>query len=155
MIVRLPGSWTFRWTADLPITHWEGVTVERVVVDGVVVEESPLRVRALVLEDRGFTGSISPRLGDLQALETLVLSNNGLTGPIPSALGKLTALTWLDLSHTALIGTLPPELANLTNLTSVDITETALTGCIPGDFSAVWVDGSDPWQWRCPTASDP
>ena len=172
-IETLAGDSSFRWSADLPITSWAGVGVETHGSEGL-----PLRVRQLDLEYQNLAGSIAPELGDLEALGTLVLSNNGLTGPIPSALGKLTALTWLDLSasglsgtlppalgkmtaltwldlsYMALIGTLPPELANLTNLTSVDITNTRLTGCIPRDFSAIWLDGSDPWQWRCRAASD-
>ena len=145
----LAGDSNFRWRADLPITRWRGVRVETQGSEGL-----PLRVRELNLERQGLAGSIPPEFGDLEALEILHLKSSGVSGPIPSALGKLTALTGLDLSYTGLSGTLPPELANLTNLTHVDITNTELTGCIPRDFSAIWLDGSDPWQWRCPAASD-
>ena len=169
----LAGDSLFRWSPDRPITRWAGVHVQTVGSEGL-----PLRVRELSLERQGLAGSIPPRLGDLDALETLVLSINRLTGPIPSALGKLTALRLLylqgsglsgtippalgkltalrelDLSYTGLSRTLPPELANLTNLTRVEITNTELTGCIPRDFSDIWMDGSDLWQWRCPAASD-
>ena len=152
----LAGDSPFRWRPDRPITRWVGVSVTS---DG--YERLPLRVRSLRLDGQQLrlvghqlAGSIPPALGDLAALETLNLSGSGVSGTIPPALGKLTALTWLNLSNTDLFGILPRALANLTNLTGVDLTGTRLTGCIPRDFSAIWMDGSDPSQWRCPAASD-
>lgn len=93
----------------------------------------------------GFTGTLSPQIGNLKALNTLYVSNkslslidflilqenvfiwlctpcsqlqgNGITGMIPEELGNLSSLTMLDLENNNLTGEIPSSLGNLRRLT--------------------------------------
>ena len=64
---------TLNWSYDMPVTAWQGVTV-----DG-----SPPRVVALDLANVGLAGRIPGELGALSALVRLDLSGNALTGGVP------------------------------------------------------------------------
>ena len=103
----LAGSATLNWSADVPITQWDGVTV-----DG-----TPLRVTVLSLLGWGLTGEIPEELGTLSNLQSLVLSGNQLTGEIPEELGDLVNLRVLSLIGNRLTGVFPQELTGLTALT--------------------------------------
>ena len=70
----LAGSATLNWSADTPITEWEGVAVGGV----------PQRVTGLRLNNRPLSGTIPPELGSLSNLNSLELSWNQLSGEIPS-----------------------------------------------------------------------
>ena len=86
----LAGSATLNWSADTPITEWEGVAVGGV----------PQRVTGLRLNNRPLSGTIPPELGSLSNLQYLWLSSNQLTGEIPtgqSELGNLSSLGILGL----------------------------------------------------------
>ena len=74
----LAGDAPLNWDPAIPITHWDGVTV-----DG-----APSRVRQLSLPERGLTGHIPPKLADLSNLEVLRLDGNQLTGAIPPCAGR-------------------------------------------------------------------
>ena len=95
----LAGSATLNWSADTPITEWEGVAVGGV----------PQRVTGLRLNNRPLSGTIPPELGSLSNLQYLWLSSNQLTGEIPAELGGLSNLRRLDLSGNELSGEIPAE----------------------------------------------
>ena len=102
----LAGTATLNWSADRPITEWDGVTVQG----------TPLRVTVLRLSYRELTGSIPPELGDLANLQALFLHANQLTGGIPPELGNLSNLRTLILLDNRLTGELPHGLTRLTAL---------------------------------------
>ena len=58
----LAGTATLNWSADTPISDWEGVTVEG----------PPQRVMELDLTDKQLSGSIPSALGNLSSLECAV-----------------------------------------------------------------------------------
>ena len=82
----LAGITSLNWSAGLPISKWEGVTV------------SKFGVTKLTLSKSNLTGTIPPELGRLSHLRTLNLRNNQLTGSIPIALGKLLNLEWMSFT---------------------------------------------------------
>ncbi|KAK6144945.1 hypothetical protein DH2020_021765 [Rehmannia glutinosa] len=79
----------------------------------------------------GLTGSLSPRLGDLQKLTILILAGCGFTNNIPSEIGNLSELTFLALNSNNLTGDIPPSLGKLSKLYWLDLAENKLTGHIP------------------------
>ncbi len=117
----LAGDATLNWSADLPVTEWEGVAAGG----------SPARVRRVVLGSRGLTGDIPAQLGGLTRLEVLDLHDNELSGPISPDLGSLATLDWLSLYGNQLSGSIPPELGNLINLEGLQLNDNRLTGPIP------------------------
>ncbi|CAA6657128.1 unnamed protein product [Spirodela intermedia] len=62
------------------------------------------RVTAVVLEDAGYEGSLSPAVGKLSFLSHLDLSGNSFKGPLPSSLRHLLRLRTLSLSFNAFSG---------------------------------------------------
>ena len=121
----LAGTTTLNWSPDAPIDMWHGV----------VLGGEPSRVIALHLIDSGLSGSIPPRLGELDALRSLRLSRNALSGTLPATLGKLSNLSELLLGDNALSGSIPRELGRLTNLTSLRLRKNHLDGPIPTELS--------------------
>lgn len=102
----LVGTGTLNWSANAPVTTWDGVTVGG----------SPLRVTELYLPGKGLTGEIPAGLGDLSDLQELDLTGDQLTGTIPVELGQLANLTILALGVNQLSGEIPAELGGLANL---------------------------------------
>ena len=73
----LAGDGALNWSADLPLTQWDGVTVSG----------TPRRVTGLDLRNRGLTGTIPPELGSLPpTLSTVYLAGNAFTGCVPERL---------------------------------------------------------------------
>ena len=122
----LAGDGSLNWSADLLMSSWQGVTVDRV---------PSLYLKNLLLTDIGLTGSIPAALGGLEDLRRLDLDENELTGEIPPELGRLTSLDQLYLSDNKLSGEIPSELSNLSNLTIMYLNDNKLSGVIPSDFA--------------------
>ena len=120
----LAGAASLNWSADRPISKW----------DGVEVEGAPRRVTALHLEDNELSGTIPPELGSLTKLRRLYLYRNELTGPVPPELGSLASLQSLSLSSNQLTGEIPTELGNLSNLQSLNLSSNQLEGEIPTEL---------------------
>ena len=123
----LAGDAILNWSADAPISNWEGLSIEG----------SPLRVTGLDLHNlkpTRLTGVIPPELGHLANLEVLDLQGNRLSGGIPPELGSLTALRHLDLAGNHLTGSIPPEIGNLSGLDSLDLSDNGLSGVIPPEL---------------------
>ena len=74
----LEGNSSLNWSAETPITTWDGVTVGG----------SPQHVTELVLQNKALSGTIPGQMGDLIGLEVMVLSRNELTGEIPAETGQ-------------------------------------------------------------------
>ena len=73
----LAGEGALNWSADAPLTDW----------DGVAVSGTPRRVTGLDLRNRGLTGTIPPELGSLPpTLATVLLAGNAFTGCVPERL---------------------------------------------------------------------
>ncbi len=121
----LAGSFSLDWSADNPITDWQGVRVR----GG--------RVQQLRLAELGLDGSIPPALGALTGLTRIDLYENALTGPVPPQLGQLSNLKHLFLFDNRLTGKIPPELGQLSNLARLDLDTNRLTGGIPPELGGL------------------
>ena len=109
------------WSADVPVSSWEGVTVD----------ESSGRVTELALPERGIEGVFPAELGNLPRLRLLNLGRNSFTGKIPAELGRLNRLQSLILEENRFHGTLPVELAELESLRELRISFNNIGGEIP------------------------
>ncbi|XP_021766713.1 probable leucine-rich repeat receptor-like protein kinase At5g49770 isoform X1 [Chenopodium quinoa] len=81
--------------------------------------------------NRGLTGSLTPRLGDLLKLNILILAGCGFSGKIPPELGNLAELSFLALNSNNFTGEIPCSLGNLSKLYWLDLADNHLTGSIP------------------------
>ena len=108
------------WSADVPITDWQGITLQG----------NPARVAWLSIRAEGLGGSIPAELGRLSSLTYLNLRNNNLKGFIPSELGNLTNLRVLGLNNNELRGQIP-DLSDLTKLEQVYLSNNDLSGALP------------------------
>ena len=131
----LAGGAELNWSADRPITEWEGVELGGV----------PPRVSGLKLVSRGLSGVIPSELESLTQLRELDLRANLLGGVIPPELGSLAELQGLFLHANHLSGGIPPELGGLTQLSALRLDDNYLHGIIPPELggltqlSALWL----------------
>ena len=102
----LAGGTELDWSADRPMTEWEGVELGGV----------PPRVSSLKLARRGLSGVIPSELAGLTQLRALELGGTILGGGIPPELGSLAELQELSLDGNYLSGEIPAELGGLTQL---------------------------------------
>ena len=123
------------WLTDAPLGDWEGVSANRITVNGRVVGECVTQL-SLGGPFRGqrLRGQIPAELGSLLTLTSLDLSDNELSGEIPAELGNLPNLTSLDLSDNELSGEIPAELGNLPNLQRLYLGRNQLSGEIPAEL---------------------
>ncbi|OEL30562.1 putative LRR receptor-like serine/threonine-protein kinase [Dichanthelium oligosanthes] len=84
-------------------------------------------VVSLQMANNGFSGTLSPSIGNLSHLQTMSLQNNKISGDIPPEIGKLTNLNALDLSSNGFVGDIPSSLGqrldrnNLSGQIPVDV----------------------------------
>ena len=123
----LAGTASLNWSADTPITEWNGV----------VLGGTSGRVTEILLGALGLNGRIPKELGSLANLTELSLDNNQLTGEIPPELGRLSNLRYLRLWSNQLTGEIPPELGGLSNLTELSLDNNQLTGEIPPELGGL------------------
>ncbi|KAK2647383.1 hypothetical protein Ddye_014872 [Dipteronia dyeriana] len=81
--------------------------------------------------NKGLTGPLSPRIGDLQKLSILILAGCSFTGNIPDEVGNLAELSFLALNSNNFSGRIPPSLGKLSKLYWLDLADNQLTGSIP------------------------
>lgn len=86
------------------------------------------------MANNNLSGTISPTLGDLNAISEFHLSGNQFTGTIPTSLAGLESLSSLLLNDNRLSGQIPAELARLFMLTTLDLSGNLFTGRIPEGF---------------------
>ena len=120
----LAGSATLSWSANDPISDW----------DGVAVDGTSRRITGLNLFNRRLTGALPTEIGSLTELRRLILAQNDLTGPIPAWLGDLSSLQVLSLWGNRLAGTMPAELGNLSNLQYLLLSGEQMTGTVPAEL---------------------
>ncbi|KAK8941173.1 putative LRR receptor-like serine/threonine-protein kinase [Platanthera zijinensis] len=85
----------------------------------------------LSLPGNNITGQIPEQFGNLSSLTSLILENNLLSGKIPDSIGKLSKLQILILSGNNLTGDIPESLSNLSNLNDIRLASNHLSGQIP------------------------
>ncbi|XP_039146524.1 LRR receptor kinase SERK2-like isoform X1 [Dioscorea cayenensis subsp. rotundata] len=100
-----------------------------------VICDSNNNVIQVTLSSMGFTGVLSPRVGELNYLNVLSLPGNTITGGIPEQFGNLSSLTNLDLESNRLSGEIPPSLGKLTKLQILILSGNNLSGNIPNSLS--------------------
>ena len=145
------GEPRLNWSADTPISEWDGIgedslegspmRVTKLYLDGLWLDGAIpgalaglTELKELYLQGNELSGSISPRLGNLSSLTHLHAYDNDLSGEIPPALGNLSALRELRLDSNDLSGQLPPELGNLTRVTRLWFADNDLSGTIPAEL---------------------
>ncbi|XP_066365192.1 LRR receptor kinase SERK2-like isoform X2 [Miscanthus floridulus] len=97
------------------LSDWNQNQVNPCTWNSVICDNSN-NVIQVTLAVRGFTGVLSPRIGELQYLSVLSLAGNSITGTIPEEFGNLSSLTSLDLEDNLLVGEVPASLGNLSKL---------------------------------------
>ncbi|OVA17137.1 Protein kinase domain [Macleaya cordata] len=81
--------------------------------------------------NRGLTGSLTARIGDLKKLNLLILAGCGFTGGIPEEIGNLENLSFLALNSNNFSGNIPPTLGKLSQLYWLDLADNQLKGSFP------------------------
>ena len=119
----LRGTAPLNWSADLPMSRWEGIHVSY--VDGTQ------RVTAILFSTKNLSGTIPPKFGNLSGLNKVILIGTKLSGSIPSEIGNLTNLQTLSLQSDRLSGSIPPSIGNLTSLRSLSLSSNRLSGSMP------------------------
>mmetsp|Transcript_27095 Transcript_27095/g.41575 ORF Transcript_27095/g.41575 Transcript_27095/m.41575 type:complete len:99 (+) Transcript_27095:298-594(+) len=70
-------------------------------------------MRELRLDVNTLSGSLTSRLGSLEALEIMRLEYNRLVGTVPEEFGKLKQIEELNIEGNQLLGSVPSELCKL------------------------------------------
>jgi len=109
--------WTDKtnWCSDQPLASWYGVQVNE---HGNVAQ--------INMERNNLTGTLSPAIGELQALERLYLRWNAIQGEVPREIGKCIHLKSLMLNDNEFSGMLPKECLNLTKLEDISTDATGI-----------------------------
>ncbi|KAM0924096.1 hypothetical protein ACQ4PT_005090 [Festuca glaucescens] len=102
-----------------------------------VICDSNNNVVTVTLAARGFTGVLSPRIGELEYLTVLSLAGNRITGGIPQQFGNLSSLTSLDLEGNLLGGEIPASLGQLSKLQLLILSENNFNGPIPESLAKI------------------
>ena len=142
------GTGTLNWSAETPISEWDGVAsgigrVYRIhLPDKGLAGTIPAGLNGLdalerlTLRDNDLTGEI-PDLSDLDNLERLNLKGNMLSGSIPATLGDMESLDYLWLHSNDLTGEIPAELGNASMLRQIRLNDNMLSGAIPGELGQI------------------
>ncbi len=88
-------------------------------------------LRYLILN--GFSGELSPTIGQCTGLVSLVIQNGTVTGEIPSTIGNLKKLSQLILNNNQFSGSIPGEIFSCP-LTYIRLENNRLSGEIPEEF---------------------
>ncbi|KAJ9562651.1 hypothetical protein OSB04_007811 [Centaurea solstitialis] len=115
------------WNDSIHFCNWTGI----------VCGLRHHRVLALNLRSGGFSGSISPSVGNLRFLRVLHLQNNSFTGNLPQEVGMLSRLTRLNLSNNSLSGEIPSNISRCLNLVELDLSVNSFIGVIPNEFQSL------------------
>ncbi|KAE9615763.1 hypothetical protein Lal_00017415 [Lupinus albus] len=74
---------------------------------GIFCSGSPTNITMINFQNRGLSGTISPKFASFMYVTRLLLGNNNLTGTIPNELASMPALKELDVSNNQLYGQIP------------------------------------------------
>ncbi|KAK3431533.1 hypothetical protein EUGRSUZ_E03337, partial [Eucalyptus grandis] len=125
--IKDPYSVLDSWNDTIGFCHWYGLRC------GLRHQ----RVTVLNLSSLGFSGSISPYIGNLSFLSEIYLPNNGLVGEIPPQIGRLRYLRVLQLDNNSLAGEIPRNMSSWAKLEFVSIDSNQLTGEIPPELGSL------------------
>ncbi|CAM8952580.1 unnamed protein product [Rhodiola kirilowii] len=115
------------WNASLHFCQWSGITCGR----------RHQRVTSLNLVGLGFTGTLSPYIGNLTFLRFLNLSNCNIKGVVPEEIGQLSRLRVFSMRSNALRGSIPLHLTNCSELRIINLGHNHLTGTIPSQLGSM------------------
>ncbi|KAL6646831.1 hypothetical protein ACP70R_015525 [Stipagrostis hirtigluma subsp. patula] len=118
------------------LSDWNQNQVSPCTWSSVICDRSN-NVVQVTLSARGFTGVLSPRIGELQHLTVLSLAGNRITGSIPEQFGNLSSLTSLDLEDNLLVGKIPASLGKLSKLQLLILSQNNLDGSIPDSIANI------------------
>ncbi|XP_071719568.1 uncharacterized protein [Rutidosis leptorrhynchoides] len=104
---------------------------------GVVCGTRHTRVVTLNLSSGGFSGTISPAVGNLSFLRELGLSDNSFTGKVPQEVGKLSRLRTLDIAKNLLSGEIPSNISQCLNLEVLHLGGNDFVGTFPNEFESL------------------
>ncbi|XP_065871831.1 putative leucine-rich repeat receptor-like serine/threonine-protein kinase At2g14440 [Euphorbia lathyris] len=116
------------WSGDPclpPQNSWTGVECSQ--------NSTYARVVSLDLTNMGVSGTLTPSIDNLSALDHLWLGDNNLSGPIPN-MGSLSGLQTLHLENNQLGGPIPNSLGQLKVLHELYLQNNQLTGKIPASL---------------------
>ncbi|CAM8949337.1 unnamed protein product [Rhodiola kirilowii] len=115
------------WNASHHFCQWPGITCGH----------HHQRVTSLDLVGLGFTGTLSPYIGNLTFLRFLNLSNCNIKGVVTEEIGQLSRLRVFSMRSNALRGTIPLHLTNCSELRIIDLRQNHLTGTIPSQLGSM------------------
>ncbi|CAM8955341.1 unnamed protein product [Rhodiola kirilowii] len=115
------------WNASLHFCQWPRITCGR----------RHQRVIALDLAGLGFTGTLSPYIGNLTFLRYLNLSNCNIKGVVPEEIGQLSRLRVFSMRSNALRGSIPLHLTNCSELRIINLGQNHLTRTIPSQLGSL------------------
>ncbi|XP_066398843.1 LRR receptor kinase SERK2-like [Miscanthus floridulus] len=118
------------------LSDWNQNQVNPCTWNSVICDNSN-NVVQVTLASMGFTGVLSPRIGDLKYLNVLSLPGNNITGVIPEQFGNLSRLTSLDLEDNLLVGPIPASLGRLSKLQLLILSQNNLNGSIPDTLASI------------------
>ncbi|KAH7443904.1 hypothetical protein KP509_02G055000 [Ceratopteris richardii] len=96
------------------------------------------RVTRLKLDGSGYSGTLSPAVGNLSSLQQLQIEGNTFSGSVPSSIGQLHQLVILDLSENLFTGRLPSSIfEGLRTLQILNINGNLLSGTLPITVSSI------------------
>lgn len=95
------------------------------------------RVTRVVLDEFGYSGTLTPSISNLTYLITLNLQNNKFHGPIPAALFSLPNLQSLVLRANSFSGSVPPSIAMIKSLQLLDLSSNSLSGSLPVSLNSL------------------
>ncbi|XP_010919440.1 receptor kinase-like protein Xa21 [Elaeis guineensis] len=123
LIASDPSDILFSWNDSTTICQWSGVRCN-----------NKRRVSTLDLKGLQLSGSISPHIGNLSALQFLYLQDNYFTGNLPDQLGNLAHLQTLNASSNLIGGAIPANISKCSNLSTLDLAVNTISGKIPTEL---------------------
>nr|KAJ0227187.1 hypothetical protein LSAT_V11C100017950 [Lactuca sativa] len=115
------------WNDSSHICNWTGI----------ICGLRHQRVVTINLWSGGFSGPVSPEVGNMSFLRELLLHNNSFTGNIPQEIGRLSRLRRLGLSNNSLSGEIPANISQCRNLIELDLSGNSFIGVIPNEFESL------------------
>lgn len=109
------------WSKSTSICNWNGVSCSR----------KWQRVTALNISGFGFSGTISPHLGNLTFLSSLDISSKNFMGIIPRELSQLRLLKEINVGFNRLVGEVPSWFGTLPELHHILLHNNNFSGGIP------------------------
>ncbi|KAJ7259191.1 hypothetical protein O6H91_16G090100 [Diphasiastrum complanatum] len=102
-----------------------------------IAADQTLRITSISLDGSGYTGPLSPYVGNVSSLQLLDISNNAFYGSIPDSISRLVLLSQLDLSRNSFTGSIPTSIGQLSSLQLLSVSNNLLEGAIPASINSL------------------